>query len=115
MVLLAEDVISCFSSLSDSLLLPSNLHGLWVGPFLPTLAEDSPTATEKQATEAMNEYDSMCQVASPVPAAFDSFDADFVRRQSVPPFNSPVPFDVGYGKFQHGMAHKRHELVQECE
>ncbi|CAB9497474.1 Desulfoferrodoxin [Seminavis robusta] len=78
-----------------------NLHGLWMGPTVETpLLGQVDNATTVAAVEragddpsAAMEFSMMCHVDSPVPVAFDSFAADFVRRQSLPPFNSLEPYD----------------------
>jgi hypothetical protein len=88
-----------------SFLLHSNLHGLWVGPTVSTVAENSTEMMEMATDEDIADYVGMCQVASPVPGAFDSFDADFVLRQSRPPFSSAVPYDETGGKWQNCIAY----------
>lgn len=71
---------------------------------MSTLAENITTAEEKAGDSDVADYVGMCEVESPVPVAFDSFDADFVRRQSLPPFNSPEPYDQADGKSQYCIA-----------
>jgi len=105
-----------------------NLHGLYKGPtvlttslpsMIPTNSTSSSISSNATATAADTEvtslvgktrndvvgelysssYNTNCHVDSPVPAAWDSFAADFVRRQSLPPFNSLTPYNQldGYG------------------
>lgn len=76
-----------------------NLHGLWMGPTVSTaMAElgfdNNSTNVEKAGEDAEPLF---CYIDSPLSVAFDSFAADFVRRQSLPPFNSLDPYDEDDG------------------
>ena len=57
-----------------------NKHGLWKGPTVNLDATSNDTSEE------------VCALTPPHEPAWDSLHADFVRRQSLPPFSSDVPF-----------------------
>lgn len=90
-----------------------NLHGLWVGPSVSTLVDaldgsDPIMADAKNSTAAdispslsrnvgINSHVGMCHIDSPLDNSYGSFAADFVRRQSLPPFNSLAPYNEDDG------------------
>lgn len=78
-----------------------NLHGLWKGPTVvtlpPELAANATTNVGKAGVGSEVDNTMVCGIASPLSVAFDSFAADFVRRQSLPPFNSLTPYDEDDG------------------
>lgn len=92
-----------------------NLHGLWKGPSVSTVVDalagsdpiiadmDNSTAavvdtSPSLARNAGNDLHlRMCHIDSPLDNSYGSFAADFVRRQSLPPFNSLTPYDEDDG------------------
>ena len=92
-----------------------NLHGLWQGPSVSTvvdaLAESDPimadmgnnTAAVVETSPSLTRnagndlHVRMCHIDSPLDMSYGSFAADFVRRQSLPPFNSLTPYDEDDG------------------
>jgi len=57
-----------------------NKHGLWKGPTVNLVATSDDMSEE------------VCALNPPHDLAWDSLHADFLRRQSLPPFNSADPF-----------------------
>lgn len=87
-----------------------NLHGLWKGPSISAEASslgdsdaaimadvmsnsNTTTTTTSPGLAARSGGGNYCVIDSPLDVAFGSYNADFVRRQSLPPFNSLDPYD----------------------
>ena len=71
-----------------------NLHGLWQGPTvsITTTDDNNNTGTETATSDGI-----VCAVSSPSEPAYDSYAADFVRRQTLPPFNTVEPYTADRG------------------
>jgi len=89
-----------------------NLHGLYQGPKISTNGTSINNSNDTESLMKVNDDDQAsifaspwigdqkCQVGSPKASAWDSLAADFVRRQSLPPFDSLEPYNQldGYGQ-----------------
>ena len=59
-----------------------NLHGLWKGP----------TFSMNDPVEAVTATDTVCKKDDVPPNSYESWHADFIRRQALPPFDESEPY-----------------------